>query len=140
VCTRRLKKKTVLTQRHREIRFHFVRNHINLSGAVSSPTLRTAYYLEYCFIIWGHTSSSVRLFRLQKKVIRIMANIGFREDCKLSFNSLKILTFPSLYIYKCLECIIKNINVYNPLNFHHNYDTRGNDICVNVLLDWKIPK
>jgi hypothetical protein len=62
-----------------------------------------------------------------------MANIGFREDCKLSFKSLKILTFPSLYIYKCLEYIIKNINVYNPLNFHHNYETRGNDICVNLL-------
>lgn len=111
----------------------------NLAGNVSESTLRTAYFslvqcqLQYCVTIWGHSSGVHRLFGLQRRIIRIMAGIGYRDDCRKHFTMLNILTLPCLYIYKCIEYVLNNMNEFKKLKFFHRYDTRTSDICLNVL-------
>jgi hypothetical protein len=60
----------------------------NMSNGLSTHCLRIAYYslinchLEYCVLVWGHSSSRHRLFQLQRRSVRIIANIGYRDDCR----------------------------------------------------------
>jgi hypothetical protein len=81
----------------------------NLSNYVSPQTMKTAYFalvqshIDYCIILWGHSGASQRLFRLQRRAIRFIANLSYREECRNHFKKLKVLTLPSLYIYRYLQ-------------------------------------
>jgi hypothetical protein len=72
---------------------------------VSHQMLKVIYYsyfhsiMSYGIIFWGHSASSVRVFRLQKRIIRIMMGCKSRDSCRKLFISLKILPLSSLYIY-----------------------------------------
>jgi len=44
---------------------------------------------------WGNTHSNKNIFKIQKRIIRIIANIGNRESCRQAFKELQILTLPS---------------------------------------------
>jgi hypothetical protein len=111
----------------------------NLSNCVSQKTLRSAYFaliqsqLQYCITLWGHSPASIRLFKLQRRAIRIMANTGYRTDCRLYFNKLKILTLPCLYILRCLQYIKNNPDQYKKLKSFHNYSTRKSDYSFDVF-------
>jgi hypothetical protein len=111
----------------------------NLSNCVSQKTLRSAYFaliqsqLQYCITLWGHSPASIRLFKLQRRAIRIMANTGYRTDCRLYFNKLKILTLPCLYILRCLQYIKNNPDQYKKLKSFHDYSTRKSDYSFDVF-------
>jgi len=76
---------------------------------VSQQLLRIIYFsyfhsiMSYSLIFWGHSPHSVRVFRLQKKIIRIMTGSRSRDSCRTLFFSLKILPLPSLYIFPHVE-------------------------------------
>lgn len=111
----------------------------NLTNCISQKTILTAYFaliqshVEYCIILWGHTGLTTRVFRLQRRAVRVVAGIPYREDCKNFFRKFNILTLPSLYIFKCLEFVIKNKDRYFTLNSFHKYNTRTEDLCFNNL-------
>jgi hypothetical protein len=50
----------------------------------------------------------MKIFNLQKKVIRIMVNIRSRASCKEVFKELRILQFYSQYIYSLLTYVLSN--------------------------------
>lgn len=93
-------------------------------------TAKIAYYslfeahLRYGLVVWGGTSAGnlQRVLVLQKRAIRALAELGFRESCRDAFRTLKIMTVVNLYI--------KEIIMYadgQPLtqNRHlHDYNTR----------------
>ena len=85
--------------------------------------LRAAYFvlvhchLEYALLAWGHMSTCDRLFKSQRRAIRVVANLAYREDCRSYFRSLGILTVPSMFIFKCLECIKDRTELYPKLNW-----------------------
>jgi hypothetical protein len=111
----------------------------NMSNGLSAHCLRIAYYslinchLEYCILVWGHSSSRHRLFQLQRRSVRIIANIGYRDDCRQKFIDLKILTLPCLYIYRSVEYILNNFELYPKLNYYHRYNTRTVDASYKPL-------
>ena len=85
--------------------------------------------LSYCIPIWCNTYPThlMPLFRLQKKIIRIITNSDFYEHTKPLFNKTNILTLFNLnklyigtYIFKT---ITEHAQVLHP---HHNYLTRTN--------------
>lgn len=81
--------------------------------------------LAYCVNIWGHSSENnmLRLFRVQKQAVRLIANIKGSDTCKPYFITYNILTVPSLYIFKTILHLINNENI--PQNKHiHKYNTR----------------
>ena len=102
----------------------------NLSGVVASGVLRTAYFalfhslMSYAIVVWGHAPRSRRVFSLQRRALRIVAGLGYREDCKQTFIDLKVLTFPSLYILENLIYIKKNLEEYPTNDQRHSHGTR----------------
>jgi hypothetical protein len=60
--------------------------------------------MRYGIVLWGAASRAefLRVFRLQKRAVRIIAGVHRRLPCKIYFQSLQILTLPSLYIYEML--------------------------------------
>jgi len=67
---------------------------------------------NYCMIsslknITSQHHESKRIFRLQKKVIRIIGGIGRRASCRNLFKTLNILPLPCLYISETV-CEIKS--------------------------------
>lgn len=104
---------------------------ITLVRKVDSNTLRNVYFayahslMSYGIIFWGNSQHSERIFRLQKKLIRVMSNSGFREGCRPLFKKLNILTLPSLFIYKTLLFLQKNFEIFISKNHSHNYQTRN---------------
>ena len=95
--------------------------------------LKSAYYalceshLSYGILVWGHSSIRHHLFSLQRKAIRILANINYRDDCKEQFKNLQILTLPCIYILKCLLYVKTNLHLYKQHSDYHSYFTRNKD-------------
>jgi len=73
--------------------------------SLSKPTLKLIYFahvhsiMSYGIIFWGSSANVNRVFILQKKIIRIIANLGPRDSCRNIFRSLQIFTLYSQYIY-----------------------------------------
>jgi hypothetical protein len=62
--------------------------------------------MKYGLRFWGSHSDSKRVFRLQKKIIRIMTGSKSRILCKSLFEALEILTLPSQYILSLMTFMI----------------------------------
>lgn len=82
--------------------------------------------MSYALLAWGHAASTARIFRLQRRALRIVCGLGYRDDCRESFRECEILTFPCLYIYECLlyvktheSDLIKHCDI-------HDHQTRNN--------------
>ncbi|XP_049796134.1 uncharacterized protein LOC126212772 [Schistocerca nitens] len=58
--------------------------------------------MSYGIEIWGHSTEASKIFKLQKRAIRIIGNKRTRDSCKPLFEKYNILTFYSLYVYKIL--------------------------------------
>ena len=93
---------------------------------VLHKTLRMIYYtyfhsnFNYGFLLWGRSSDSEKIFRLQKSIIRIMLGCRSRDPCIKLFMILKILTLSSQYIFSLLLFVINNRNQYT-LNSEINH-------------------
>lgn len=102
-----------------------------LSESVSELVLRTAYFslchsvLSYAILAWGRAANWWRVFAIQRRAVRIVAGLGYRQDCRAQFVGLGILTFPSVYIYELMLYAKKNLNKFPTNNNYHAYSTRG---------------
>ncbi|KAG8322298.1 hypothetical protein J6590_026555 [Homalodisca vitripennis] len=106
----------------------------NLAKFCSLDVLKTAYFglihphLTCGLRLWGSCSKYKfeRVFRTQKKAVRILSKLNPRESCKDSFRELGLLTLPCLYIldvalYCRLKCeLLQGRDV-------HQYETRARD-------------
>lgn len=79
----------------------------------NTETALSAYYalahssLNYGVILWGNSTDAPQLFTLQKKLVRIIANIKPRDSCKPYFKKYNILTLPSIYILEIIKLVRK---------------------------------
>src|SRR5436190_9919802 len=105
-----------------------------LSKTCSLEVLQTAYFglvyshLTYGIRLWGSCSQQqfLRVFRLQKKAVRIILKLNYRESRRDAFRELGLLTLPCLYILEVvLYCNSKCTLVQ--CNQIHGYETRGRD-------------
>jgi hypothetical protein len=75
---------------------------------MSCSTLNTVYYsyfnaiISYDLPFWGNSPPSKKLFRMQKRIIRIMIGCKNRVSCRSLFRRLEILPFVSQYILSCM--------------------------------------
>lgn len=105
----------------------------NLHDSVFTDTVLSAYYahfhsnMTYSLLNWGHSPHSKRVFGLQRRCIRILCGLKYRECCRESFRQLKVLTLPGEYIYQCLLYIRTNLGMFTVHSDVHNYPTRGRD-------------
>jgi exonuclease III len=110
-----------------------------VSLVVSPDTVKTVYYgyvyphLRYGVMFWGNSTESSRVFTIQKKVVRIMFKLDYRQSCKPFFQNFKILTLPSLYIYELL-CFYKD----NQSKFQIHQVQHGLNLRNTALLHYPI--
>jgi hypothetical protein len=97
---------------------------------VSQNTIRMIYYsyfhsiMTYGLLFWGHSSGTLQIFRLQKKIIRIVLGCRSRGSCRNIFTKLKMLPVPSQFILSLLLFVIKNRNQYTVNSEVYHIDTR----------------
>jgi hypothetical protein len=104
----------------------------NLSKFCSQEVLLMAYFgliyphISYGICIWGGCANHrlERVFRLQKKAVRVISKLKPRESCRNAFRELGVLTLPCLYIFEvAVYCKYKCSLVQN--GDFHSYYTRG---------------
>jgi len=114
----------------------------SLSQFVSAQALKSCYYacihshLLYALMAWGHAPASKKIFKLQRKAVRIVAGLGYRECCKEAFKKLEIMTLPSLYILQCIKYIHAHTEKYSKNTQRHN-PTRENKFLTEALVKFK---
>ena len=97
---------------------------------VSQQTLKAIYYayfhaiMKYGVIFWGQSPGSLRVFLLQKRVIRTIMGCGGRTSCRTLFHKLGILTLTSQYIFSLLQYVVKNSNLFSLNKNIHSFNIR----------------
>jgi hypothetical protein len=97
----------------------------------SLNTLKMIYFayfhsiINYGIIFWGNSTDNKRVFLAQKETIRIMTGSRPRTSCKSLYQSLGILTIPSLYILSLMKFLLLNQEMFTSSIEVHNINTRN---------------
>jgi len=87
---------------------------------VTINTLKMIYYSYFRSIM----TYSIKIFRLQKKIIRIMMGCRNRDSCRNLFFNLEIFPLPSQYIFSLILFMIRNKNQFLVNSEIYHIDTR----------------
>jgi hypothetical protein len=68
--------------------------------------------MSYGIIFWGNLWHSSIIFRLQKKVIRIMEDCGNRVSGRSLFKKFQILPLKSQYMLSLLMFVVQNKTLF----------------------------
>lgn len=101
-----------------------------IKSIADNNTARTAYFglcethIRYGLLVWGGTSKTnmERILILQKRAIRILANLRQMETCRLAFKELKIMTVVNMYVQDVIM-YADSKDLQRNSNFHR-YHTR----------------
>ena len=80
--------------------------------------------MNYGLLFWGSSTESIKIFKLQKKMIRIMMGYKSNQSCRDLFVKLGILPLPSQYILSSLLFLNKNKNKFMVSSEIYHYVTR----------------
>lgn len=103
-----------------------------LSKIVNRETLITAYYanfhsiIKYGIIFWGG-SHRQNVFTIQKRAVRIISELGYRDSCRGAFRKFGVLTLTGVYLYECLCFVQSNKSLFASALNEHVYNTRQRD-------------
>jgi hypothetical protein len=81
---------------------------------MSIDVMKSMYYsyghsiLSYGIILWGNSHLSDNMFKMQKRIIRVITSSGRYESCRELFKKLQPLPRQSQYIFSLLGFVIKN--------------------------------
>jgi hypothetical protein len=75
-------------------------------------------------MFWGNSSQAGRVFKLQKRAVRIMKGRGLRDSCREHFKDMFIFPLRSQYIYSLMMFVIKNKEIFDINNAHYTINTR----------------
>jgi hypothetical protein len=81
---------------------------------MSQETLKMVYYayfhsiVYYGLMFWGNSSRSVKIFKIQKNIIKIITESRSRDSCRALFKNLKILPLQSQYVLWLLLFVVDN--------------------------------
>jgi len=101
-----------------------------IQAITSQETLRMVYFayihltISYGIIIWGNQPHSEKIFKIQKKAIKIITNSRMRDSCRELFKKLEILPLYSQYIFSLSIFVIKNKHLFYTNNVIHSINTR----------------
>lgn len=101
-----------------------------LMPVVNKETILQIYYayvysrMKYAIGFWGSSNEMLRVFRLQKRIVRVMCKAGYRVHCKPFFQQLNLITLPGLYILEVLTFFKNNPHLFENNIARHHYNTR----------------
>ena len=103
-----------------------------VKSCMSREVLRMIYFsyvhliMAYGIILGGNSHSSGTIFKIQKRIIRLINNSDRRESCCKLFKELQILPLASQYIISILVFVNKNRGLFLSNSDVHNIYTRYN--------------
>lgn len=107
---------------------------------VASKNIVLSYYyaqffsrIAYGIVFWGSSNFAVRVFKVQKKAVRNIAGVSKFTSCRELFKKYQILTLTSLYVLETVCFVKQNLVEFLNNNFHHHYNTRGQDDLLTPL-------
>jgi hypothetical protein len=98
---------------------------------VRKNVLRTTYFayfqllLKYGIFFGGNSTDLNKVFKLQKRAIRLITNIPGTAICMPYFNNHKIMTLSCLYIYEILLYTRMSLDTFKTNSTFHSHDTRN---------------
>ena len=101
-----------------------------LASSTTFDVLRMVYFacfysrMSYCIIVWGSSTLSETVFKIQKSSIRIICGLGYRDSCRGFFKKVRTLTLPSLYILTLLVDVKARAHTLPCRSDVHGYNTR----------------
>ena len=107
--------------------FYVIRS---LKSFISINNLGIIYFsyvqsiITYGIIFLGISPYSHGIFKLQKRVIRIIMNVNNRESCCQFFKTLQILPLYSQYMKSIALFVVKNIDEFVSNSEFHSINTR----------------
>jgi len=90
-----------------------------IPGMMSQETLRMVYFafvhsvMSYGIILGGNQPHSEKIFKIQKRVIRIITDTRARDSYRELFKKLEILPLYSQYIFSLSLFVIKNKHLFS---------------------------
>jgi hypothetical protein len=81
--------------------------------------------MTYVLIFWENSHYSNIIFRLQKRIIRIVVGISGRDSCREHFKMLKILPLQSQYVLLLLLFVVDNGDYFKVNSEVHKINTRN---------------
>ena len=88
----------------------------------------------------GNSSSSGKIFTLQKKIIRIMAGAQPRTLYRSQIKQLDILPVPCQYILPLMNVIINNQENFETNLLIHNINTKNKHHLLDQILTYLVFK
>ena len=101
-----------------------------LKPIMPTNTIKIACYsyfnavMTYGLSFWGNSPHSIKIFKLQKKAVRIITGNNSRASCRNLFKRLCILPLPSQYILSIVLFMVENKHSFALNSEHHNKNTR----------------
>jgi len=89
-------------------------------------------YIQSChkvLFLWGNSHPSNSIFKIKKRIIRIITNTGSCDSCRHLFKQLQILSLPSQYNFSLLVFVNKNRALFQSNSEIHDLNT-----CFNYNL------
>jgi hypothetical protein len=85
------------------------------------------FYSQVRNNLLGNSTNSDRVFKLQKKVIRIMSGMGPRDSCRDLFRKLQVLPLSCEYILSLMLFVIDNQTKLCLGSDFHGWNTRNRE-------------
>jgi len=83
--------------------------------------------MSYGLIFWGNSTDSDDIFKIQKRIVRIITNCNKNASCRELFKKLNTVPLQSQYTYSTLLVITKNKDQFFPNSHIHTINTRHNN-------------
>lgn len=106
----------------------------SLRDSIDVGTLVGVYHalfgsrVTYGVSLWGGSSDSIVVFRLQKWALRTIARVDRRTHCRPFFIQFRILTVPSLYILHSLAEVHRVADSFTRQSEVHDHGTRSSHL------------
>ena len=90
----------------------------NIKSYMPLSTMIIVYYsyfnsmMSYGLLFWGISPYSLKIFRIKKKILRIMVGCRSRASCRSIFKKLRILPLASQYIYLLMLFVVNNTDLF----------------------------
>jgi len=104
----------------------------SIKPSLSVDILRMVYFsyvhsvISYGLIFWGNSHPSNSIFKIKKRIIRIITNTGSHDSCCHLFKQLQILSLPSQYIFFLVVFVNKNRGLFQSNSEIHDLNKRFN--------------
>ena len=69
-------------------------------------------FVSYSIIFGGTTPKGIKIFRMNKKILKIVMNSEKMDSCRELFKTMEILPFYSQYIFSLLLYVVNNKHIF----------------------------